>query len=475
MLRRLNLSKICQFCYEGVVLLTLAVLILAPLHLRATRHFSLTKIYNSTTVSFLVDSPTNLSRGDILPVYRFQGNEKLEIGRVKVSELRNREVICILDPKELRWPIGRHGSVVAVNWPSVTVDLGARDGFKEKNHLILFLERKRIGSIELTKVFTSFSEARVINSLSRNLKGAIVSEFTVATQVAFFKHKLLSFFEVFFFLLVFISYAYFFLFRRQSLFILFGRWFHAQFKRLPRKTLISVLNLFLSIPFVWFIVTFFVVFIAHFLPAAVNPPALNKNMLSLYLLAAAIYFYVLFRRRRSPILVFWEWMSFRPTQNRFFKGYWRDAVIWFLHLIIAYAFGRSLFLFLKANLTSIFNILSRPPHIASLGNAFSVARYLLWSITIVGCILGYAHSILGYFWGKRIRNLDFTVMGWLTNAFCYGPLLGIVIWQMVPSFVGRDPIVTQGPLYFLVLVVTAKPVLYADNLESGNHVRSNDR
>jgi len=67
-------------------------------------------------------------------------------------------------------------------------------------------------------------------------------------------------------------------------------------------------------------------------------------------------------------------------------------------------------------------------------------------------LVGYGHSILSVLWGKRIRNLDFTITGWLTNGFCY-PLFGVLIWQMVPSFVGLDPVITQGPWYYFMLVM----------------------
>ncbi|MCX5657955.1 MAG: hypothetical protein NTZ48_07065 [Candidatus Omnitrophica bacterium] len=83
---------------------------------------------------------------------------------------------------------------------------------------------------------------------------------------------------------------------------------------------------------------------------------------------------------------------------------------------------------------------------------FMFIRYLLWSVTIIGCILGYAHTIFSYLWNKKIRNLDFTIAGWFTNAICYGPLLGFIIWQMVPPLTGSSPIITEGPLHHMVLI-----------------------
>jgi protein-S-isoprenylcysteine O-methyltransferase Ste14 len=85
--------------------------------------------------------------------------------------------------------------------------------------------------------------------------------------------------------------------------------------------------------------------------------------------------------------------------------------------------------------------------------AFLLAKYFIFSATIVGCLFGYGHSILGYLWGKKIHNLDFTLMGWATNALCYGPLLGFILWKMVPPYVAADPGVTTGPLYYMAMVM----------------------
>jgi protein-S-isoprenylcysteine O-methyltransferase Ste14 len=214
----------------------------------------------------------------------------------------------------------------------------------------------------------------------------------------------------------------------------------------------------------------------------------KENLISLYLSGGLIYFYVYYTRKKSPILVFWDWVGFRSKEKAFVNSHFRDIINWFLHLVIAYAFGRTLLIFLRNNLNFILSlawpdpdvfitgsldllypgriielikssfsvvvyVVTHPPHFKSLEIFFWVLRYLLFSLTIVGCIIGYGHSILGYLWGKKIRNLDFTIMGWLVNAICYTPLLGNVIWQMVPSYAGPDPIITDGPLYIFLMIV----------------------
>jgi len=501
-LGRLNLDRVSRFVYELVLLLTVLIILFAPLHSAATRHFNISKTLGPSAVSFIADDKSNLAVADMLPVYRFQEARDLELGRVRVEEIRGDQIICSFKPEDFVYPIGRHGRVVKVDWPRLEVDIGSRLGLKPGDLLVLFKGREPAGTVRLSEVSDLFSRAQVVNGAQGNLLGLTVSEYALATQVAFFNNRFLSLLEILFFIFVPLTYAYFFIFRRQSLLGLSGERLRAGFRRLPAVSLIaSIVAGFLC---VWFTVTFLARFISYFLPKLIfagnyffnlRLPVIDAAswfktyVWSLYASGIFIYFYLLFRQKRSPILLFWERVSFRSKENRLIKSRsLRDTVIWILHLIIAYAFGRSLLIFLQANLNTVLDVawhnpgvslrgslnpfyprqvdelirnsffalgyvLTHPARFANVEAFFSVVRYLLYSLNIIGCLFGYGHSILGYFWGKRIRNLDFTVMGWFTNAICYGPLLGIIIWQMIPNLAGRDPIITQGPLYFFVLVV----------------------
>ena len=46
-------------------------------------------------------------------------------------------------------------------------------------------------------------------------------------------------------------------------------------------------------------------------------------------------------------------------------------------------------------------------------------------------------------------------MGWLTNAICYGPLLGAALHRVLPDpdYVGAHPTLTEGPLFYAMLGV----------------------
>ncbi len=249
--------------------------------------------------------------------------------------------------------------------------------------------------------------------------------------------------------------------------------------------MIWITSIGLLVPFVWLTVNFIVEMFDYFVVEQLLEMPVVEGFLSgkpivglldiriLYAVVAFWFLLYLITRQRSPVLAFWDQFRYRP------RGYpelgWlnRRLIIWLLHLVIAYAFASTLHSFLIGNMSALarlgwpeanlsfanlngafhglVHVLTHRPQVASIEEGFEIARYALWSITIVGCLIGYGHSIVGVLWGKHIRNLDFTVMGWVTNAACY-PLLGVVIWQMMPPLAGSDPVVTQGPLYYLMLV-----------------------
>jgi protein-S-isoprenylcysteine O-methyltransferase Ste14 len=90
-------------------------------------------------------------------------------------------------------------------------------------------------------------------------------------------------------------------------------------------------------------------------------------------------------------------------------------------------------------------------HFSDRDAVFTALRLVVFSACIVGGLFGYWYGAVAYLWGKRIRNVDFTLMGWLVNGVCYGPILGNVLWQMLPGTTGVDPVITAGPLFLIML------------------------
>jgi protein-S-isoprenylcysteine O-methyltransferase Ste14 len=467
-------NRICHFFYELVLLLFFCVLLLAPLHLFATRHYNIDKLIDASSVSFTAHDTSFLQIGDSFPVYRFNPDWTSEIGWIKIASIKDNEVAASFDPDSFSWPMGRQGRVLDVNDNKIKISMGSQWSLKSGDLLCLFSERKLVGKIVLEKVDYNSSWGRIVFILpGEYLKDLTVSEFLFVTQAAILKNPFLLYFDILLFLLAFFLHCYFFIVRRQSLFLLIGSWMRLKYQRLPRELMLYTLNIVLGIPFVWFIINFFprcIIYLANLLISiltstvhlSINIPDisfwLNENIKSLYLIGLGIYISAFIWKKSSPILLFWEIFSFRIKENKIVSGVFRDVFIWFLHIIIFYAFGKTLWGFLRGNVSAIFSIVGPGPYWPfakhlTVYECFTVLRYFLWSITILGCLFGYWYSILGYLFGKRIRNLDFTIMGWMTNAICYGPLLGVIIWQITPSLKGADPIVTPGPLQYMVLLI----------------------
>ncbi|MBN1612052.1 MAG: hypothetical protein JW940_35805 [Polyangiaceae bacterium] len=93
------------------------------------------------------------------------------------------------------------------------------------------------------------------------------------------------------------------------------------------------------------------------------------------------------------------------------------------------------------------------PAAVTFEQATAIIRFLIYAAAIAGCMIGYVHSVLKAFSWTSIRNVDFTPLGWLTAAMCYSPLLGYVVWTVIPFPLSQVPAITQGPLFYAMLVV----------------------
>ncbi|MCA9571307.1 MAG: hypothetical protein KC656_25885, partial [Myxococcales bacterium] len=176
-------------------------------------------------------------------------------------------------------------------------------------------------------------------------------------------------------------------------------------------------------------------------------------------------------RRRDPIRAVREAVSWHRSLVAHLPPQGRSVARWALHLLIAWAFASTLYGFLQANLAqalaagwpgaperfrtfahALLYAATHLPRFDSVTTFFEVAKYVLWSATIVGCLVGYLHTIASPLWrGSKLEHVDFTIPGWVTNALCY-PLLGPAIWTLLPERPGLDPLVVGGLPHALAMV-----------------------
>ncbi len=465
---------LCHFLYELALWLILAILCLIPLHLLAEKHYNIDQTIDSSHVAFSVTDSSFLKEGSSFPIYRFFSELNFSIGDVTISSVNGNRVIASYSPEKYKWPMGRHGRVLEVEGSRIKVSVGSRLGFHAGDILCLYKDRKVVGRIQLQDIQENESWSNLIKiQEGYSAKNLSVSEYTVATQVVILPNPFIFLFELLILIFAIGLYSYFFIVRHKSPMLLLGNWLRSQGKEGCIQRFHFFMEIIFGIPFIWFIVNFFprcfeylANIIVHWSNAifhwSIHLPEISfplyKHKVGLYILLGGLYLGLLIWKNMSPIRWFWHLLEFKQRNPKVFKGVWRDVLLWSLHLIIFYAFGRTLLVFLEGNLKAAAGIIwpgGLSGHALSFREVFSVLRYVLWSITIVGCLIGYGYSVFGYLWGKRIRNLDFTFMGWATNAVCYSPLLGGVIWQMTPSLTGLEPIFTQGPLSDLTLIAEA--------------------
>ena len=497
----LNSTPVFRFAYELGLLFAVLLLLLVPIHRAGTWNANIERIVDATHVTVNYPNAARLRPGDQVPIYRFNPDWKAEIGRAVVEGVDGAVVLLAYAPASFRWPMGRQGLVTDQDGGAVQVDLGAKLGLARGDRLNLFLERRRVGSIVLTEVREGSSTARVLDSAVPQLRGLVASEFTIPTQAVFDYNPVLSVVEVLLALIVLSAYLGAWLAWRRSPLALLGERIAPALAHFRTPGVLLALNLMAGIAFVWLSVGFAVSLIDYLgalLTHALFPHSehgawfafsgfLKRNLPALYAIAGIAYASVMFRTRSSPVLLFWNRLKFSGGfLPRIEPGALRNCVIWALHMVIAYAFARTLLGFIQANLRAALDVawpgsgitlsgafhlnepglvldlvrgilaaaghmLTHAPQFASFESVHVTVRYLLWTLTVLGCLVGYCHSIFGYLWGKQIRNLDFTVTGWITNAVCYGPLLGVAFWQMVPPLSGQDPIFASGPILYLDL------------------------
>lgn len=481
----------CRRLYVLGLILGVLVLALAPIHGQLTDHWVVVRSLPGHRVALAVDTtPPEVGRS--LPIHRHNPSWRYPIGHATVESVHGQTVIARFDPATFRWPMGRHATVIEDRGAEVVLDLGADAGAVEGLRLNRLVDGRKVLLLEIVSASERASVARIVQRRGEAgpLVGASVTEFGVRTRASPLRSPAMAWLEgglLAAALLLWLAsgwhpgpgraWAWACAQARGGLALAAG-WAPA---RLAFHAVVGLAVPLVGVPFAFWSVTW----IAHSLSrwllrwgvALAVPPAFPEEGLWIaQLVGGLLYYGWLVRTRTSPLLALWRLLSYRALELSWFP-LGKGIGLWVLHLGIAYAFASTLTGFLASNLTAMGEVLwpgagvsfrsleaierslpivtSTLPIVRDEIAALESARYLLWSATICGCLLGYGHTVLSILWKRPLRNLDFTVAGWATNAMCYGPLLGIVVHHLLADgdYTGPDPIVTEGPLYTAILGV----------------------
>jgi protein-S-isoprenylcysteine O-methyltransferase Ste14 len=482
---------ICRVIFELALLLGALTIGLTAVQGALTHHATIDRVIDASHFSSSVADPGAFRTGETYPLYRFHEGFQQPLGNAEAEKVDGSEVVFRFDPKAAIVPVGRHGKVLSVDGDQVRVDVGSSLGFRAGNDLRVFDQRTNLGAVQLVEVGRFESTAK-IGAFERpipldQLVGKVVSEYSVATQAASFDSPAVVGIEVLAYLLLIGGYVV--SWRRSQGSPLVGLFSSvANRVRSPAWLKLAWYSA-IGIPVTWYITEFamrgvgFAIWIAYanFIHKPI-PDRLTYDLgfqpahLPLFCLTLIGYQWLLWWKRESPIKPFQHWIAFRGGVFGHAASDVPEHITMFcLQAIIVYTFARTIGGFLQGNLNAAivacwpgapkiltpdnnpFNLemlrsaansigyaFSHTPHPANRDVVFSSVDYLVYDICIIPCLIGYAYSFFGYLFGKRIRNTDFTVIGWVTNGVCYGPLLGVVFWTMFPPVFGVDPTVVPG-------------------------------
>lgn len=449
------LDRLCRQLFALALIVGVLVAALTPLHARATRSWWVIGA-DGDTVLLDVRDPGSVEPGDVVPLYRFHGGYTRPIGEAVVVGPVDGGLAARV--ASIRFPLGVQGRVAA--------DLGDRvelvaPGAKVGQRLYAYERGRLVADLAVEEAGPDGVRAMVKRHGRADLAGAAVSEFTVPTRAVPFDAPWLAWLEGGLLALVVAVWGL--------------SWVHpgpgrawAAFGGALRGALAAigevpaarvVFHGLLGFPAVWIggqVLWFSGTWIVHqawrwawaydLAPKPTFGPFPDGALPLVWAAVAAAYAGFLVRRGTSPLLALWDALAWRPVLPRV-RG--RSVALWALHLLIAYAFARTLGGFLQGNVRAGLAILEQD---LDPQGVFELLRYALWSLTICGCLFGYGHTVLSILWTRPIRELDFSVGGWVTTAACYGPLLGAVVEHVGGGArIGPDPVITGGPLYGAVL------------------------
>jgi protein-S-isoprenylcysteine O-methyltransferase Ste14 len=441
-----SLNKICSIAVEIALLLLFILCICAPLHAGTTRHFDVETIDSSHVNGITV--------GSRIPLYRFNYNWQVPLGDGVVDSLEKDSAIISFNAESMNWPIGRSAKIMRTA-DTYYIPLGSDVGLSYGDQLNIFKDRNIVGQATISNIAAQQSQIQLPAAL-KYTDGLFLADYTFVTQATYFSSPLLSGLEMTLIILSLGAYIVFYGIQRRSPFIAAGT--RLQNIQWPKRIIFWTVHILAWIPFTWFMATMPLYLISYlvsnihqylFEQSLYVRPIADTVLPYAYTIVGLTYIVYLFWYRHSPILAVWKFISYKKKSTVKGVNFSRGFLLWALHLIIVYVFARTLLSFLIGDLSAGLTLLR---HLTSPAAVFEMLKNFIWALTVVGCLLGYGYSILSILWGHYIRNLDFTVVGWLTNGFAY-PLFGAVIWQMTPSFTGIDPIITAGPLYTLMLIL----------------------
>ena len=484
----------------------IAFLVLFPFHSPHTKHIVFPQIRNAdNTFEVALPSGADVKTGDRLPVYRFGGGTFSELGRIDVLSVNGSKAVCKIKHEDMQYRVPTQGKIIAQKYPLMTVDFGTNHVLKLSNQLYVFKDNEYVGDIMMLEPGNPYSAVALTGYVpkkapaNQNYTGLWVSEYKVLTLIAVTTDKmLLSMIELGVFLLFALIEILLQWKTKYGLLPNVGRVFvgiYSKFTEPLKKFCRMVAIIAAGIPVSYFFAAFVIVILnalIGLLPFLKSIPIFSSDyfIYILWAMFGVFYLFIFIWKKQFPLLWIWNIGMYKPRKylSKVAKNE-NDikTANWLLATIVTLAFSFTLFGFIAGNMSimvetlapqhapvtlpdidiskpdtlfprvtyfwdNVGAIFTKGPRAVTVEHIFYALRMLIFTLCIIGCLIGYLNTIFMGFRKTKVRNVDFTPLGWFVNGMCYGPIFGWVVWSIVPGAEGKLPMLTDGLLFYSMLI-----------------------
>lgn len=491
-------DNLAKYLFEVIVLLSVFTLLLTPLNQIGHPYQTVIKTEYQANKKWIYFKKTwmhTVSIGEQLTFYRFNPEFQKPIGKVEVVELKNGIYRAKILASTFIFPPGNQGSVIENSGDSIKVNLGIDHGLAKNQRINLYDGQQRVATAELIDVSQNSASARIINYLNNykagSLAGLQVNTYIFPNGVYLNNNPLIRLFQWATLFTVFTVWL-------STLFPA-GKHIWPTITRITHHTLKiaserykRIFLFLLGLPLCYIVgeLTWNVfchlnwAYNYYYLSARVEHYP-EFGIWPMRIFFALIFYCRLIYNKQNPIHELWQHLSYRPQHFFGCPQTFKPYLIWGLHLFVFWAFASTLGSIVVGNLRAIINIawgdfstqsttvslflfgwikpffpevinksmwvdhiyemikhmINYPPtNSMDVQSSYALIRLSIWSVTVSVSLVLYSYTVASIIWSRQaIRNIDFTLTGWISTAICYGPLLGGALYQMLPSSVGNTP------------------------------------
>ena len=505
-----------KYSFSLAVMMALLVIILTPLNQLGLSQYNIERTLPENKVEFVGRDKSAFMLGERLALYRFNPEWEKPITEVEIEAYENGKWVARFDPHAARWPVGNQGTIIRVDaQKNVFLNVGQGVGVKAGDTWNIFEGSDIVGKLLIQTVHANESTAQLVKpfSINADLVGLQVSPYVIVNQIIVFDGVFIRVFQLMVLLAALVIWVWSICSEiPTNLWFAFCQSFKHKLHTVPADFRFRLLVI-SGVPISYGLGALFWNMLCH-VNWTLQTVWLNElvehyptvGIAWVQIIFAAAWYAVLFGMLRSPMSYLVEKIQYKPLNFSWFPGA-KPYFIWLLHLMVYYAFTNTLgqvavdnmqvmvdhawpdFRAAEGPLVSpvllpwmdffidgyssskhvidrfwelLLHMSTHSPVIAEPIVWFVLLRLSMWSVTICVCLCLYTYTVICILWTRSaVKNIDFTIAGWVTTAVCYGPLLGDPLHHTIPSAHGLDPTyISDFWMWFVLSVEMLLNLLY---------------